>query len=293
MKETPIVIHDDIISENIMHSHVQLTLLKCTFQDSVDDGFGGSLDVSYCTVFINDSVFCGNTASTAGAIYSTNTNISIEDSNFTHNHADGDAGAIYSFDDVLTLHNVLFHLNEADYCAALYLKSSAVQITYTTFVFNEAETYISGMFSYESDGLISYCLFGNNSCENELLDLNGCIFIPKGAPTHLNFTDCTFLYNSVGEDEHPGFDVYVLDSVNVSVSHCTFSWSKNHSVYGIEPLNSTFEVAHSELMTKYNAMFDPFIRKRIHLAGQVNFKFIGVTFIGVFVLSVIFAILLS
>ncbi len=168
------------------------TISGCIFRNNrSSNGYGNSAGAIYnkvaqATTTISNCIFDNNSTlgegSTGGAIYNSNSDISILNCRFKNNSCSGlfysYGGAIYNYSSDVLIENTIFSNNsagsrDAGRGGAIYNSSSSPTITNCTFVFNETSAWestdiLGGAISNHttSNPIITNCILWDNQAQN-------------------------------------------------------------------------------------------------------------------------------
>ena len=106
-----------------------------------------------------------NSNGSSGAIYTSNSNITITNSRFTGNTGTRFASSIYASSSNINITNTMFDKNNCAYGAAIYSSYSTIKITSSNFTRNNA-TGGAGIYGKNSNITISTSIFANNTASN-------------------------------------------------------------------------------------------------------------------------------
>ena len=154
------------------------TLNNITFVNGKASGNGGAISAD-ADVVINNSKFINNTANNGGAIYisSQNSVISIKDSEFVNNSAIETAGALYIVNSNLNINNTNFTSNEGSYSGAIYSLNINAVIDNSKFINNKAQNNMGGAIDFHNGKLnITNSIFNGNTVNN----VNKAIYVDGG-----------------------------------------------------------------------------------------------------------------
>lgn len=254
-----------------------ITISDCTFNDCFDSTNGAAIEIIFSNLTVNLSTFyfCGGRS--GGALSTESSNVTITLSNFTQNYAEGDAGAFLSGDDFVVLSEVAFNSNSADLSGAFYSVGSTIFFDRAFFIFNQAESITSTLFLRETNGLISNCLFGNNTLFDRNPFYNTCVFISQPSQDVLTFLQCTFLFNTYSDDL-PGSDIYVSGTANITISTCVFSSPATVALPDLTSILSDFNSNDTSLLLAFPKAAELIYRKRIPVGNELEVNFIVVSF---------------
>ena len=149
-------------------SHVSNTrIIDCTFKNNFAVNGGGAIALrNGKNNIIRNCIFTNNTSPIAGALYLKNTTAQITGSNFKLNHAtDNRGGAIAISDSDVMIDNSNFTSNMADYGGAIYnFPSSDLTINHSNFIKNNADN--GGCIYSNGELSINNSDFNSNECNN-------------------------------------------------------------------------------------------------------------------------------
>jgi len=125
---------------------------------------GGVLLASHSVLFIHNSTWQDNFASSGGAIYATASEVEIRNCSFHRNNASNDqGGAVYSSGgNPLNITFTVFSENTADRGGAFVFQSVNVSLTNCQFTKNEASHVGVGMIQHNSSFAVEEVLFDDN-----------------------------------------------------------------------------------------------------------------------------------
>ena len=205
------------------------------------------------TINVNGATFDGNKAVETidgkylygGAIYS-QSNLSVEDSKFTNNSADGNGGAIYSYK-AYTINGSKFNKNTSKNSGGAIYNHKDASVNITKAIFNENEAKWGGAIANYAKSNIKKSNFDKNVAtynggaiytgegitieesnftENQTLQ-GGGIYIDKNATNSTKVSNTSFEKNSV---DYGGAGIFVDKNSKLEVTNSTFT--KNEGARG-------------------------------------------------------------
>ncbi|MCB0548588.1 MAG: right-handed parallel beta-helix repeat-containing protein [Phaeodactylibacter sp.] len=219
------------------------TIRKCVFEFNLARESGGALYLDAAGdkgVALEDCRFFNNRANDGGALYSTNSKLSVKQCTFTRNTAGAgphqkNGGALYSIDSYGLIQDCSFTENFAfDFGGALFVRTvsafgKVLEFQSCTFESNEALTdQGGGVFIYNSGDGHSFLFSGCRFLGNQAGTWGGGFDFearPDGSNSRLVLENCLFHQNSneIYGDGSAMFLRLAGPDVDVQVSHSNFS----------------------------------------------------------------------
>ncbi len=185
----------------------QILFENCRICSNDADNRGGAICGKTASVIFKNCIFESNGGKSAGGVCYFDENSIVKMLGCTMTETLGDEG-VYCFDSRLLIQDSLFSNN---LCCTLYGDLSLIQIERSLFSDNYAPHHSGGVYFYDTDAIISNCVFRNNSVES-----NGW---GAGAlcqeHTELRAQNCLFSGNSAKEG------VIYVQSGSTCLQNCT------------------------------------------------------------------------
>ena len=185
------------------------TITNCEFSQNVAGGI--SCSSSSSTISISESAFTGNGADgvigNGGAIHCSTSSSTIEDCEFTDNTADGDGGGIFCTNSSSpTIERCVFSGNTADDDGGgFYSLHSTPTLINCLFIENEAENGGGIATKNSNSSTVINCTFYGNASLGTYGDSGGGAVYAKastGYPCYTTLTNCILWGNTAANDGH-------------------------------------------------------------------------------------------
>lgn len=157
----------------IYSTGINTKITNSELKDNTAQYSGGAIRTTNSNLVIDNSNFTDNkiivhsTYYGGGAVYSTGSHISISNSKFENNSAQSYAGGVYISGSYSTIDNTTFINNTGIDSAALYMESSYSSVNNSRFYNNTATEYDGGAIGwYGNYGKLTNSYFENNSANN-------------------------------------------------------------------------------------------------------------------------------
>ena len=179
-------------------------------------------------VYLSDCIFKNSLAFNGGSIYLDNSNLIVENSNFSNSRAKRLGGVIYSIDSYLSIQDSNFNSNNASYGGVMYCENSIVDLKYTNFYDSHSYSFGGAVSSKYSKLKVENCVFKNYS---SLTDGGGAFYNFIG---NLDITNSSF---SNGHSEFGGAICNLASNLTVGFSRFINNSADNYggainNVYG-------------------------------------------------------------
>lgn len=222
------------IIRSLSDNSVNMNLVNCTF-DRCFGNYGGAIYVVRGNVTIRNSRFKDNFANGyGGAIWISNATARITDSTFEGNHAEYDGGAIYYITSDLSFDNSTFVNNHAELGGAIYSYGSKLPLTNCTFEKNSASSSGGAIYSHESDVKIIGSDFKSNSANS----CGGSVYAYGLSEVEINDTSFDKEYSS-GIGAAIFGETSSIKMNNVNITNCFSNFGSGLTVlFGDSSLNN-------------------------------------------------------
>ena len=200
-----------------------ITVQNSTFSRNKADTDGATLHIrTQCSVTITNSTFTSNSVTNDGIMYaSDNSNITLEDSTFSHNEAGDDGGVGYVYDNSkITVNKCNLSSNKAsDTGGSLYARMVSVILVNNSEVYNSTVENSGGVVYAQQD---SNAIIENSIFNENLADYGGVIRVYVRSTTSI--FNSSFSGNR-GNIEGGVIGAYKSSIVTVQASFFTFSFA--------------------------------------------------------------------
>lgn len=181
------------------------------FGNSADSGQGGAIQAWIEDLSVEDSVFGANSADRGGAIYKRDAHLELQGSRLQDNLAQFDGGAVYAEANVARVAVGFSHFerNLADLAGGAILAARELEVTVSSFDANRAQRGGAIRLLDSQFVQLAYSTFSNNEAETG----GGAIAVsatavPGGNPPVMFVSDSTFAFNRTTAAGAIGGDIF-------------------------------------------------------------------------------------